>query len=115
VFENTSDLQLVVEAEADGTLRITAMNQAYLETARQFGVNLTRANMPGMPLEEVGLRMVDADREILQNTLAKHRQVVNSGQALDYSDTCQAMPQGETLTNVLEMSSNVRFQYEKQE
>jgi PAS domain S-box-containing protein len=53
VFNNTSDLQALLAVEPDGRLRMLSVNQAYLSTARAYGLELSADDLIGKYREEV--------------------------------------------------------------
>ena len=93
IFNNTSDLQVVVEIEADGEFRIRAVNQAYLDTANQLGLDFIRDTLVGITLEEAIRRVPGPDRQEQEDTLTRYRQVAASCRPVEYTERLVVLDQ----------------------
>jgi PAS domain S-box-containing protein len=93
IFNNTSDLQIVVGVEPNGEFRVRAVNRAYLDAANRFGLNMKRENSIGLTLEEIVLNVLGVDQQRLDDILAKYRLVVESGKPMEYTESAVVMDQ----------------------
>ncbi len=86
IFNNNSDLQLLMNLELDGTFRVAAINQCYLDTVQRYGINFSEQDCIGKTLNEMVLELLGFDEMVLDYTLRYYRQVVESGLPVRYEE-----------------------------
>ncbi|MEZ5584469.1 MAG: ATP-binding protein, partial [Candidatus Competibacteraceae bacterium] len=87
IFNYNSDLQLLVSVEKDGTFRVAAANQRYLDVPRKYNFELTAQDLIGKTVKQVALEIFGFDQAVLDGALDNYRQVVDSAQPVRYEET----------------------------
>jgi PAS domain S-box-containing protein len=86
VFNHTTDLQLLVSLDDDGEFRINAVNNAYIEAAISFGINISVENYVGKTLAEA-FQLLELGQDVLEYTIKNYKKTVASGEPVKYSET----------------------------
>ena len=86
VFNNTTDLQLLVAVEQGGELRVIAANRAYIETGNNFGLQLSEEDLVGKTLKEI-LNMMGISKEVCESTYRNYLTAVKTGEAVKYTES----------------------------
>jgi PAS domain S-box-containing protein len=112
VFNNTTDLQLLVRLDDDGEFRINAVNNAYIEAARSFGINISVENLVGKTLPEA-VQVLGFGFDVLEYTMKNYKKAVATGKPVEYSETID-LKEGTyfaeiTLNPVADSSGNCKF------
>ena len=86
IFNNSSDLQLLVSVEHDRMFRVAAVNRYYIDTVRQYGFNITEQDCIGKTIDEMALNILGFSETVLSYTLKYYQQVVESGKPVRYEE-----------------------------
>ncbi len=87
IFNNTSDLQLLLSVEADKEFRVLNVNKSNIETARNLGFDVSEKSFIGKTIEQVLLGMFELSQEALDYTLKNLRQAAESGMPVFYEES----------------------------
>ena len=96
IFNNHSDLQLLVSVDTEDEFCVDAINKPYINTAKNLGITLNIDEFLGKPVrllnEALGL-----NKEYYDTTIANYKKVASSGQSLNYTESLIVL--GQTYTS----------------
>lgn len=85
VFNNTSDLQIIVGLRNEDTFIIDAVNKAYLDTAATFGLFFTESDIVGKSLQDI-LFLFGIDDTIYKTTIERYKKVASTYEVIKYTE-----------------------------
>ena len=90
IFNNTRDLQLLVEYQGNHSFKVVAVNNSYLDKGKQFGIFVTKEDLIGKTLEAVCRDYIYLEPDVVKNTLKNYKKVIDSNQQIKFveSVTC---------------------------
>jgi PAS domain S-box-containing protein len=86
IFNNSSDFQLLISVEPDGSFRIASVNQSYLNNAQNYGFDISEQNLVGKTINEVGQNVFGFDQATVDYTLRYYRQTVETVAPVRYEE-----------------------------
>lgn len=112
IFNNTSDAQALSKVEPGGIFRLVAVNQSYLTTVRQLGINISEQDFVGKRFDTILLDTFGFSEEIVEHSRQYYRQAVETGRPIRYEDVIQ-MPAGNYYSEItvvpVVIDSTVRY------
>jgi PAS domain S-box-containing protein len=87
VFNNTSDLQLLVNRSSDNEFSIVSVNRTYLNTANQFGLNLKKEDLIGRTIEDVCLNILGLNQKVTDYTLNNYIRAATTNERINYFES----------------------------
>jgi PAS domain S-box-containing protein len=113
IYNNASDLQILLEYGLDKKFRLLSVNQAYLNTANNFGLKLTEDDFINKTLEDVILNNLGLGREVLENTLEKYKQAAEAAENVNYNESIivnnKVFHSEITLSPILDSDGNCQY------
>lgn len=112
IFNNHSDMQILVSTDDNDEFRVIAINKPYLATTELLGIDLDVNDVIGKPVrvlnESIGL-----SDEYYEATIAKYKEVVNTGKPINFLESLDISGQIFTLEITLSpvMNQNGECQY----
>lgn len=86
IFNHNTNHQLLFGVEPDGGFQLIAINQSYLDSARQYGVDISRADVVGKSLEAFIANVFGFDEAIVEYSVQYYRQAVETCKPVRYEE-----------------------------
>ncbi|WP_339837343.1 PAS domain S-box protein [uncultured Flavobacterium sp.] len=112
IFNNHSDMQILVSTDDDDEFRLVAINKPYLATTELLGIDLDVNDVIGKPVRVLN-KVIGLSDEYYEATIAKYKEVVNTGKPINFLESLDISGQIFTLEITLSpvMNENGECQY----
>ena len=87
IFNNTRDLQLLVEYQGNHSFKVVAVNNSYLDKGKQFGIHVTKEDLIGKTLEVVCKDYIYLEPDVVKNTINNYKKVIDSNQQIKFVES----------------------------
>ncbi len=95
IFNNHTDLQLLVSIDPECDFRVDAINKPYIDTGKAFGLLIDPKALIGQPIRVLN-EAVGLDEEYYNNTIATYNKVISSGKPIYFTETISLSGQNYT-------------------
>ncbi|CAM3533289.1 PAS domain-containing sensor histidine kinase [Flavobacterium gelidilacus] len=112
IFNNHSDMQILVSTDDEDEFRVIAINKPYLATTELLGIDLDVNDVIGKPVRVLN-EAIGLSDEYYEATIAKYKEVVNTGKPINFLESLDISGQIFTLEITLSpvMNENGECQY----
>lgn len=90
IFNNHTDLQLLVSVENDDEFQINAINNPYISTAANFGIAINNNEIIGKPLRNL-FDILGITNETYKTTVSKYKEAANTGKPVRYTESIDVL------------------------
>jgi len=87
VFNNTRDLQLLVQVEGLKQFRVEAVNHAYINACNGVGLNISELDLVGETLDHLLINILGLDKNVMDYTLNNYQQAIDTNERVSYSES----------------------------
>lgn len=91
VFNNTRDLQLLAKYEGPKNFSVVEVNQSYIKTFKQYGLNLTADDLIGYSVAHVITEVLGLDENVMHYALSNYQQAIDSGERVKYDESIDVL------------------------
>lgn len=95
IFNNHTDLQLLVSIDPECDFRVDAINKPYIDTGKAFGLLIDPKALIGQPIRVLN-EAVGLDEVYYNNTIATYNKVISSGKPIYFTETISLSGQNYT-------------------
>ena len=112
IFNNHSDMQILVSTDDNDEFRVIAINKPYLATTELLGIDFDVNDVIGKPVRVLN-EAIGLSAEYYEATIAKYKEVVNTGKPINFLESLDISGQIFTLEITLSpvMNENGECQY----
>ena len=86
IFNNNSDSQALMKVEPPGNFCLAAINQSYINTARQYGFDVSEEDYIGRRLDKLLVEIFGTNDTDLDRSLKYYYRSIESGQPVRYEE-----------------------------
>ncbi|MCG8698859.1 MAG: PAS domain S-box protein, partial [Bacteroidales bacterium] len=86
VFNTTADLQLLIACSIDGDFTIAALNKAYLNALKQYGLNHTESDLLGKRFDDFLKEDMFMQESEIEQVLSNYRNVFKSKSKFEFEE-----------------------------
>jgi len=87
IFNNNSDLQLLLSVHSNDKFIIEEVNNTFLSKMKSVFTNLKLEDLLGKNLKEVSLNTMGFSQDVWEYTLKYYKEAVNSGKLINYEES----------------------------